>query len=80
MQELVEEIRGVVVEVCHPETPDVSDEAKSLLDSGLDSLDFASVLMALEEKYVVSLSEAEIETLLSIRQIAEYITAQKGTG
>lgn len=76
MTTLIDEVRKVVLDVCHPEEPDVSDENRSLLQNGLDSLDYASVLMALEDKYDVNLSEADVEQLLSIRQIADYLSAQ----
>lgn len=76
MTTLVDDVRNVVLEICHPEEPDLSDENLSLLQAGLDSLDYASVLMALEDKYDVSLSEADVEQLLSLRQIADHLSAQ----
>ena len=56
MATLKEQIVALIGTVCNTSQLDLSDLDKPLLESGLDSLDYVSVLMAIEDKY-----EDEIE-------------------
>jgi acyl carrier protein len=68
-----DEIVAVINDVCRPERPDLTDGNKPLLDSGLDSLDFATVMMALEDKYGITISEDDIERLRTLNAIIGHI-------
>ena len=78
MSRLRDDIVTLIMELCLPERPDLSDEARPLLECGLDSLDFASVLMALEDRYQVTIDETEIDRLRTLGQIVDYI-GERGT-
>lgn len=69
---------ATIQDITKPERPDLSDHARPLLAGTLDSLDFASVLMALEDEFGVSLAEEDAEQLGSIDQIVAFI--EKATG
>ena len=76
MQSLKEQIKAVINEVCDRETLDLidlSDENSPLLEVGMDSLDYASVLMALEDKYDFEVQEDDMESMRSINDIATYL-------
>ncbi len=73
MPSLRSEVVSVIEEICRPESPDLSDDARPLLESGLDSLDFASVLMALEDKFDVTIEEDDMEMLGSVGQLVSYL-------
>lgn len=73
MADLLAEVVGLIMEICRPERPDLSNENKPLLECGLDSLDFASVLMALEDRYNVTIDEKEMDHLRTLRQIVAYL-------
>lgn len=69
-----ETVIQLIRDVCHPQVPDLSDHGKSLLESGLDSLDFASVLMAIEEKFEVELPlQDQMDRVASIDAIVTMV-------
>lgn len=79
MTDLTTDIATVIKETCAPDEPDLSDFDKPLLEAGLDSLDFASVLIALEEKFGVQLLfEDNLENVLSVNHIAKFISENSG--
>jgi acyl carrier protein len=46
------------------------------LKAGLDSLDYASVLMAIEDRYRLTIVEDDIENLASLQDIVTFIEAR----
>jgi acyl carrier protein len=66
-----------ILDVTRPEKPDLSDHSKPLLAGTLDSLDFASVLMALEDEFGVVLADEDTEQLGSIDQLTTFIERAK---
>jgi acyl carrier protein len=78
MSKVREEVVSLVAELCRPEEPDLSDESRSLLDSGLDSLDFASLLMALEDKFDVSIGDDDLPNLRSLGGIIRFVEERQG--
>ncbi|CCQ75515.1 acyl carrier protein [Magnetospira sp. QH-2] len=71
-----EKIIELVKEVCYPEEPNLTDLDKSLLECGLDSLDFASLLMAVEESFEMELGvQNDLEQAVSINSIAKLVEA-----
>jgi acyl carrier protein len=77
MTDIRTRVIATIYEVTKPERPDLSDHAKPLLAGALDSLDYASVLMALEDEYDVPLAEEETEQLGSIDQIVSFLEQKK---
>lgn len=75
------DVRAKVIETIYgitkPETPDLSDYNAPLLASALDSLDFASTLMALEDEFGVSLAEEDTDELGTINKIVAFIEAKR---
>jgi len=64
-----------IYQVCRPERPDLSDHTRPLLSSGLDSLDFASLMMALEDRFNIVVKEEDLNQLASIDSIVKYVEA-----
>lgn len=79
MTAIAEKVKTIIEKVCHPERPNLSDENRPLLEVGLDSLDYASVLMAIEDEYRISLTDQSTENLMTIRQIVDYLAAHTAT-
>ena len=74
MESLKNEVITVICDTCAPDEPNVEDHDRPLLESGMDSLDFASVLMALEDKFEVSLLvEDGVDEVQSINMIVAQI-------
>lgn len=66
-------IEEIARSVCQPNVPELGDADKPLLDSGLDSLDYASLLMALEDKYAIQFSNEEMDGMNTVNKIAVVI-------
>src|SRR6185436_12128015 len=62
---IMNDIRATVIkiiyDVCRPEQPDLSNPDRPLLGAHVDSLDFASILMAIEDKFSFQISEKDME-------------------
>lgn len=77
MSDVREKLMAAINDVCRPERPDLSDQDKPLLSGALDSLDFASVLMALEDEFGLTLQDVNIEQLNTINKLVAYISANQ---
>ena len=76
MPDLQQDIVALVREVCMVSEPDLSDLDRPLIECGLDSLDYVSVLMAAEDKYDLaakdkSFTDGISERLLSVNDIVQ---------
>jgi acyl carrier protein len=49
------------------------DYDKSLFDLGLDSLDHATILLQVEEKFAVKIPDDRAEAMISVATIADFI-------
>jgi acyl carrier protein len=76
---MTETVRSKIVEIINgvskPAKAGNADPDKSLLVEDLDSLDFASVLMALEDEFDIALQDTDIEELNSINKLVAFISA-----
>jgi acyl carrier protein len=71
--EVRELVVQIVTEVCRPDPVDLSDHARSLFECGLDSVDFASVMIAVEDRFKVALADDDLVRLGSIDGMTAYI-------
>jgi len=72
------EIRPIIIEIINriskPAKAGNADPNKSLLAGELDSLDFASVLMALEDEFDIVLQDTDVEELNSINKLVAFVS------
>ena len=80
MPSIRDEIIEIVRQASRPRELDLSDESKPLLHLGLDSLDYSSVLMAIEDKFFLCIDEEHLEQLGSVRDIVAFVEARVGDG
>ena len=78
MPRLIDEIVTLVRDVCENSDPVLDDLDRPLLECGLDSLDYVSVLMAVEDKYEfdakgLSFTESDMDKLQSVNAIAHHL-------
>ncbi len=73
MQAITETVLAIIKDVCPPSVPEIADLDKNLLDYGLDSLDISAVLLALEEKYGVTIPDEDMDSLATVNQISAYV-------
>ncbi len=74
MAQIQKEIVDLIRLVCNTIQPDLTDLNHPLLESGLDSLDYVSVLMAIEDKYECEkkglvFSSVEMEKIQTVNDI-----------
>jgi acyl carrier protein len=76
---MTEVVRSKIVEIINgisrPAKAGNVNPDKSLLVEDLDSLDFASVLMALEDEFDIALQDTDIEELNSINKLVTFVSA-----
>ncbi len=73
------QIIEIIKDACSKRPPDLSDPAKSFIDSGMDSLDVTTVLMEAEEAFDIKIPDADLNAIDSIVALESYIAAQKDT-
>jgi acyl carrier protein len=71
-------IAAIVVDVCSGVKVDDASLDTSLTDLGVDSLDVASIFLAIHEQLGVRVPDADIDGLDTVRRIAEYVAARRG--
>jgi len=69
------EIVEIIKQASKPRIPDLTDETIPLLRLGVDSLDYATAIMEIEEKYKVEIGEQEMERLRTLKDIVEFVEA-----
>jgi acyl carrier protein len=73
MTNLRDEIIAIITETSYPNKPNLSDDKNTLVESGMDSLDWASSLMAIEDKYDIKFSAEEFDSISTLGAIVEYV-------
>lgn len=68
----------LIFELCRPRHPDLSDHSRALLDSGLDSLDYTRVLMAVEDHYKIAIADNELDKFGSVDKIVSHLEERAG--
>ena len=79
MTDLRETIVEMITDICRPDPVDLSDHSRPLFECGLDSLDFASVLMAIEDRFGMTLSEQDLEQVSTVDKIVHYLAPHSRT-
>lgn len=72
-----DDVRDVVVEQLSVDADSVKMESKIIEDLGADSLDVVELVMALEEKFTVEIPDSEVEKLISVSDVVNYIEGLK---
>ncbi|ASC64848.1 hypothetical protein B9P52_11265 [Achromobacter denitrificans] len=76
MQATQEDIIAVIRQANVVDFPETLRPDLKLTDQGIDSLDMFSVILALQEKYGIEISDDDIDGLHSIDQMTAYINAR----
>ncbi|EAJ2281654.1 acyl carrier protein [Campylobacter upsaliensis] len=68
-----DDVKAVVMEQLSIEADAVKMESKIVEDLGADSLDVVELVMALEEKFGVQISDSDAEKLIKIGDVVNYL-------
>ena len=73
MSNIQNEIINVIRQVYDGDLPEEISGDQTFFDLGLDSLDFASALMAIEDKFDLSFDEDYLEQTLTIEVVGQTV-------
>jgi acyl carrier protein len=71
--EIMDKVRGVIVDQLNVEEDDVIEDASFIDDLGADSLDIVELVMALEEEFGISIPDEEAENIKTVGDAIAYI-------
>jgi acyl carrier protein len=74
-EEIIEKVKAVIVEQLNVEEEDVTEDASFIDDLGADSLDIVELVMALEDKFGISIPDEEAENIKTVGNAVEFISA-----
>lgn len=76
MTDIRQTIAAIVEEVKHTQLAP-ADSGKPLKELGIDSLDIANILLAVEERFELKISDSDAEKLGTVDAIVEYVEAHR---
>jgi len=71
--DIVEKVKGIVVEQLGCDAAEVTLEAAFIDDLGADSLDIVELIMALEEEFDLEIPDEDAEKIKTVGQVVDYI-------
>jgi acyl carrier protein len=77
--EVVTALKETLVERLKVDASTITEEANLSEDLGLDSIDLMTVVMAVEEKFSIEVSDEELEDVTTLGQAADLLSAKVGT-
>lgn len=70
-----DKIKEILVDVLGVDEDDIKTESKFIDDLGADSLDLVELIMSLEDKFNIEISDEEAEKIVTIKDAMDYIDA-----
>ncbi|MDD3819107.1 MAG: acyl carrier protein [Actinomycetota bacterium] len=68
-----DKIKEVLVDVLGVKEEDIKAESKFVDDLGADSLDLVELIMALEDKFGIKISDEDAEKIITVKDALDYI-------
>jgi acyl carrier protein len=72
-KEIVEKVKLIVSEQLGVDEAEVTSSASFMDDLGADSLDQVELVMALEENFDLSVSDEDVEKMLTVQDAIDYV-------
>ncbi|KHL90495.1 acyl carrier protein [Helicobacter pylori] len=69
-------MQAVIAEQLEIDVSQVTPEAKFMKDLGVDSLDIVELIMALEERFGIEISDEQAEKIVNVGDVMRYIEKQ----
>ncbi len=77
MADTFEQVKATIVELLGADGAKVTREARFREDLEADSLDIVELIMALEDKMSIEISDEDAQNITTVGQAVDYIDAQK---
>jgi acyl carrier protein len=71
--EIMDKVKSVIVEQLNVEEDDVTEDAAFVDDLGADSLDIVELVMALEDKFGISIPDEQAEKIKTVGDAISFI-------
>ncbi|MHB1252555.1 MAG: acyl carrier protein [Candidatus Humimicrobiaceae bacterium] len=68
-----EKIKEILVDVLGANKDDIKQESKFVEDLGADSLDLVELIMSLEDKFQIEISDTDAEKIITVKDALDYI-------
>ncbi len=72
----IDKVKAIIAEQLGLEAAEITAEAKIKDDLGADSLDMVELVMELEEAFGLKIAEEEMQHILTVQDIANYIASR----
>ena len=73
-EEIFEKVKTVIVEQLGIDESSVRMESSFLDDLGADTLDIVEFIMALEEEFGLEIPDEDVEKIVTVKDVVEYIS------
>ncbi len=73
---MLEKIKSIIVEQLDIEASLITEEAGFKDELGVDSLDLFELVMALEEEFGVEIPSEDLESVVTVQDIMDYLKAK----
>lgn len=74
---LESDVRAIIIDQLGVEESEVKSESRFIEDLGADSLDTVELVMALEEKFGVSIPDNDAEKVRTVQNAIDYVKEHK---
>ncbi len=74
---LESDVRAIIIDQLGVEESEVKSESRFIEDLGADSLDTVELVMALEEKFGVSIPDSDAEKVRTVQNAIDYVKEHK---
>lgn len=68
-----EKVKEILIDVLGVNADDVKPESKFVDDLGADSLDLVELIMSLEDKFQIEISDTDAEKIITVQDVLDYI-------
>ena len=73
-EEIFKKVKTVIVEQLGIDEASVRMDSSFLDDLGADSLDIVEFIMALEEEFGIEIPDEDVEKIVTVKDVVEYIS------
>lgn len=78
-EQVLDALKEVLIDRLKVDAGTITEQANLFEDLGLDSIDLMTVVMAVEERFSIEVSDEELEDVTTLGQAADLLSAKVGT-